>query len=453
MRREASNLAEPLSEFDRLPPHDVEAEMCLIASAVLGGPGMWQECRRLVGRGDFYQADHQAIWEVLDALYARGDNVDAILLRAELLKRGVWEEVGGRAYLAQILDTVPSAAHGAQYADRVAETSKLRQLIGISNDLLRACYSPTRSDDRAAELLRAAMTRLAQAAQERGREQAQRLDEIIAEVRAQMDAGGQPLIPLGFRDLDEMTGGGGLGEMILIGARPSMGKSTLLKQMTLRTALSGVPAALLSAEESKAKIGRNILAAEARVDNHKIRRGRDLSERDWQEIDAATGKLAGVEMYVRDGLRRLDDLAAEASLLVAKRGVRLIAVDYLQRINAGGRDAYERAGAASVGLSDLFKDLGVAGIVAVQLNRGVESREDKRPNMADLRDSGQLEQDADGILLLHREDYYHPEAGYQPTGVAELIVAKWRDGVRGKTINLQSNLRFQTFEDYDDCPV
>jgi replicative DNA helicase len=227
----------------------------------------------------------------------------------------------------------------------------------------------------------------------------------------------------------------------------------MVKQTALRLACSGVPAAIISLEEQKPKIGRNILAAEARVENHKLRRPSSLSEQEWHEVDEGITRLGGVPLYLVDRARRLPDIAAELTLLVASHGVRMVVVDYLQRVQAGGRDAYERAGLASVGLSDLFKDLNVAGFVPVQLNRNPEGRDDKRPTMADLRDSGQLEQDADGILFLHREDYYHSgDPAYVPTGVAELSIGKWRDGVRGKVVKLQSNLKYQTFQDVDNNP-
>ena len=441
--------ADPSGQYDRMPPHSTEAEQCLLGSVILDRRA-WDECRRIVNRDCFFNADNQTIWDCLSDLYARGVAVDVITLREELIRRDVWDEIGGRAYIAQVIGTVPSAAHGPHYAADVAELARRRQLIAVSNDILRRCWAPTRSADPSAEILERSMAALAKVAQVGAKPRAQVLGVLVREVRAQMDVGGVPLVPTGFRDLDALTGGVGLGEMVLIGGRPSMGKSTWAKQVGLRAARAGVVTAFVSLEEGRFKIARNILSSEARVDNHKIRRVRELTQQDWQEVDAAVDRLAGVEMHVIDGVRRLDDIAAELSLLVARHGVQLVIIDYLQRVQAGGRDPYEKAGNAATGVSDLLKDLNVAGVVPVQLNRGVEQRAEKRPTMADLRDSGQLEQDADGVVFLHREDYYHTDEGdYQPTGVAELIVAKWRDGVRGKTVKLKSNLRFQTFDDLD----
>lgn len=226
-----------------------------------------------------------------------------------------------------------------------------------------------------------------------------------------------------------------------------MGKSTMAKQIALRAARNGVASTILSLEESGSKIGRNLLAAECRLDNHRLRKPRMLNEHDWNAIDTGISQLRGFPLFVVDRARRLSDLRAELSLLVTRHNVQLAVVDYLQRVQVPGKDKYERAGNASEGLSDLFKELNVAGLVPVQLNRAVVGRDSKVPDMTDLRDSGQIEQDADGILFLHREDYYHiAEADYQPTHIAEVVVAKMRDGERGVSVKLESNLRYQTFE-------
>jgi replicative DNA helicase len=401
--------------FDRVPPHDLDAEMCLIASVMLDR-GAWLECRQHVDRESFYRADHQTIWDVVSDLYDAGKPVDSIIVRAELIKRGVYEDVGGRSYLGQLLATVPTAAHAGMYAQTVAEKSKLRRLICVGNDILRDCFSPTRSIDPASDILQRALNELATAAQAGSRTKAQRLSEMLADVRLQLPRAGSKLVPTGFRDFDNLVGGVGIGEMMLVGARPSMGKSTFARQVWVRAAKAGVPTCIVTLEETGPKIARNVLSAECRIENGKLRRG-GLSDGDWVNIDKGIDRLKDLDAFKIEKCRRLQDIAAELSLLTARYGVKLVVIDYLQRVRAGGKDKYEQASNASEGVSSLLKDLGVAGVIPVQLNRGVEQRDEKRPTMADLRDSGQIEQDADGIVFLHREDYYHTDDGdYKPDG-------------------------------------
>lgn len=435
-------------QFEKLPPHSIESEMCLLASMMMDAK-IFHEVRGIVGREQFYQADHQVIFDALVRMDDAKKKIDAITVRSELERAKVLSEIGGVAYLGELLSQVPSAAHGVEYARIVREQWALRELLAVGNETLRRVYAGA-SQENWKEIAGTAMTRLAKLHSIGTGDNTERLDSILIGVYDKLREGGIETVPSGFIELDDATGGFGLGEMWLIGARPSMGKSTLSKQIGLRAAMAGVPAAILSLEEGKAKIGRNILSGEAMIENQRIRRPRFLQDEEWGKIDTAISRLGSVPLYVCDKARRLQDLKAEASLLVARHGVKLIIIDYLQRIQVPGKDKYERAGNASEGVSDMLKELGVAGVIPVQLNRGVESRDEKRPNMSDLRDSGQIEQDADGIIFLHREDYYHTgDANYQPDQKAELIFAKCRDGERGQTVVLKSNMKFQTFEDYD----
>lgn len=438
-------------QFDRLPPSDIEAEFCTLGSMMLGNEIDHAEITNIVGRDEFYQADHQIIFDVICDLRRKGSKVDAVILRSELDRRQLLEEIGGTSYLGTILASVPSAAHGVHYAKIVHEKATLRAMISFGNDILRRAYGASR-DDIADEMVQEGIAELT-GMLERGRgTEIHKLGDVLLETYEQIEAGGAQTVSFGFSDMDLQSGGGiGVGEMIVIAARPSMGKSTLIKQIALRSAMNGVPVGIISLEEGRFKMGRNILSSECRIENQKLRNSRTLNKDDWAKLADGVARLNGLEIYIVDNKRRLSDIKSAAAIMVARHGVKMIIIDYLQRIKGvGGTSKYEQVSNTSTEISDMFKELGVAGIAVAQLNRAVENRDDKRPLMADLRDSGQIEQDADGVLFLHREDYYHlDETGYEPTSLAEVIFAKYRDGVRGKTVKLQSDLRFQTFTDQE----
>lgn len=442
-------------QFERLPPHSIESEKCLL-SAMMADPLVVPEVRLIVSREAFFQLDHQIIFDVICRLIDRGRQCDQTIVCEEMARAQVLQECGGVLYLAELVGHAPFASHAASYAATIRELWIKRETIAVATEIMRRAYGPA-SEDNSEAIAQDAASKLARLHNLHGGSGAQKLVDILIDVRQGMDSGGGSAVHTGFAALDDVIGGILPGELWLIGARPSMGKSTWIRQCAVRAARAGTPTLIISLEESKAKIGRNILSAETSIDNRRIRRPGvrgeqgSLSEAEWSKVENGINQLCGVPLWATDRSRRLQDIRAEASMMVARHGVKLVIIDYLQRVQAGGKDSYERAGNASLGVSDMLKDLGVAGIVPVQLNRGPEQRDDKRPTMRDLRDSGQIEQDADGILFLHREDYYHTDdPQYQPTGIAELIVAKNRDGSRGVTVRLKSNLRYQAFEDYEE---
>lgn len=437
-----------ISQFDRLPPQDAKAEKATLASMLMDGP----EAARIVaivGKGDFFSADNQIIFEVVASLVRDSKPIDAVIVSSELSKRNILEEIGGMAYLGELFNTMPSAAHGEHYAKIVRNASILRQLISFSNDLLRRAWGPTIGES-ATEIGQEYLTKLANIVQQAARGKVTKLDEVLIEVFDQMTGGGTETIPTGFSAIDEMFGGLGIGEEVIVAGRPSMGKSVLAKQIAANVAKSGVPAAIISLEEGRCKIGRNLLSSETLIDNKRIRNS-GLTKDEWTKVSDGITKLSPIPLFIAENVRRIDDIAAAASMLVGKYGVKLIVLDHLQRVHAPGKDRYQQITAASLAMSDLWKELNVAGLVVAQLSRGVESREGHIPSMSDLRDSGAIEQDADGILFLHREDYYHlDERDYMPNGEADLIVGKWRDGVRGISLKLRSEVRYQRFADVAD---
>lgn len=436
--------------FDRLPPSSIEAERCLLASMMLDR-GVIPDALAAIGRDDFYQSDHQIIFDALAGLYAADAQIDALVVREELIRRGLFEECGGMAYLAKILDSVPSSAHAPQYAGIVRQKSIWRGLIAAANDALRDGYAA--QDEDAAEAVGRTMARLAKLMGTGKSLGYTSLADAVAAAYEQIGAGEVPLIPTGFRDLDAIVGGIAPGEMLVIGARPSMGKSTLGRQFAVRIARTGYPVGIISLEESIPKMARNLLSSEASVENQRLRRG-ELVEHDWRELAGGVARLSAMPVFMADRAFRPAAIRAVVSRWVERHGVRLVILDYLQRVQAGGKDRFEKVTNASLEISAMLKELGVAGVVMSQLKRETDRR-NTRPGMSDLRESGQIEQDADGIALLHREDYYRatdPARASEPMdGVAELIIAKWRDAARGKTVKLKSNLRYQRFEDFEEA--
>jgi replicative DNA helicase len=442
-------------QFDRLPPCSIDAERCALGSlmfaATRGDVKLVAEIRGSMHREDFYQADHQAIFDVLVARIDQGKPVDLVLLREDLKRLNLLDEMGGATYLAEIWKSMPSAAHGAHYAQVMREKAMLRQLIAMGNDMIRDGYAPSHSADKPVELFQKWMSRMSDVLNRNASTTYRTLDDVLIDVRAEMARGGVQTIPTGFRDLDHQIGGIGPGEQMVVAARPSMGKSTFGKQIALNAAHAGIPAAVVSLEEKDLKIGQNLLAGAAGIDNHQLRKPKRLTKENWQKIDAGINQLQGLPFFIADRARKVADIRSVLSVLKARHGVKLVVIDHLGRVGGvEGRTMYEKTTAVSLAISDMIKELNVAGIVLAQLNRGVESRDDKRPNMSDLRDSGAIEQDADVILFLHRDDYYYyADEGYEQNGEAELTIAKSRDGERGSVVTLRADLAHQRFENSD----
>lgn len=438
------------SQFDRLPPRSIEAEQCLLGSMMLDQRCV-PEVLETIDREAFYSADNQIIFDMLLKLWRAGKPVDAILLREELLKRGLLEEVGGAAYLGQILSSVPTAANALNYAAIVFEKYQLRQAIAIANDILRDAYGHT-PVDRPAELLGGYAARLATALASRATGVIT-IGEAAQKAYEQLDAVDSPLQPFGFRDIDYLYGGIMAGENVLIAARPSMGKSTLARQLAVRMARAGCPVGYVSLEESHAKLARNMLSDLAEVENNRLRRGRDFIKREeWSRLADGVRSLnsfpGGGGIFVDDKAFRMPQIRAAATRMKARYGIKVLFIDYMQKIQIEGKGRYEKVTNASLEISTMLKELDLAGVTLAQLNRQNLGRSDHRPDMGDLRESGQIEQDADGIVFLHREDYYRAsDANYTPTRRAELIFAKWRDGVRGVTIELETDMAYQRFRD------
>jgi replicative DNA helicase len=431
-------------QFDRLPPHAIEAEMCVLASMMLDKEAIGEVAQR-IDRESFFQADHQVIYDVLLKMYEQNRPIDAVLLREELAKRQLLEEVGGNAYLGTILNTVPSAAHALHYAGVVREKALLRQLIAASNDILRDAYAP---HEQAELVLDKAEKRIFEIAQRKVGQAVVSMESVLHEVYDMIGSGGKKGLLTDFYDLDDMLNGLQDGELIIVAARPSMGKTAFAMNVVEAVAANHrMPVAVFSLEMSKQQLAQRMLCSRADIDAHKLRKGM-LSNDDYTKLAVTVGELAKAQIWVDDspGLTVLD-LRAKARRLKLQHDIKCIMIDYMQLMDNPGVDSrQQQISEISRGIKAVARELNVPVMCLSQLNRASEGRDGHRPRMSDLRESGSIEQDADVIMLLHREDYYRrTEPDFIPDNIAEVIIAKQRNGPTG-TVKLTFKDRTTRFE-------
>src|SRR5690348_10920150 len=438
-------------QFERLPPHSIESEMCLIASMMLDKEMIGQVVQ-IVDRESFFQADHQILFDLLIKLYEQNRPIDAIILREELVKRQLLDEIGGVAYLAQIIGSVPSAAHGAHYASIVREKALLRQLISASNDILRDAYAPHEQADL---VLDKAEKKIFEIAQKKVGNAMVPMEDVLHEVFEMIENRGQRGLETGFFDLDDMLNGLQSGEMIIVAARPSMGKTALAMNMIEHiSADSRLPCAVFSLEMSKQQLAQRMLCSRGEIDAHKLRKGL-LQAHEYAHLANVVGELAKAPIWVDDspGLTVLD-LRAKARRLKLQHDIKCVMIDYMQLMdNPGPESRQQQISEISRGIKAVARELNIPVIALSQLNRQSEGRDGHRPRMSDLRESGSIEQDADVIMLLHREDYYRmSEPDFQPDNIAEVIIAKQRNGPTGtvKLLFQNKTTRFENLSAQND---
>ncbi len=439
------------TQFDRLPPHSLEGERCLLASMMLDKDVIGQAVQ-IIDREAFFQADHQVVYDVLVKLYEQNRPIDAVILCDELNKRQLLEEIGGQAYIGQILNTVPSSAHGEHYAKIVREKALLRQLIAASNDILRDSYAPHES----AELvLDKAEKRIFEIASKKVSGSMQAMEEVMHEVFETIESRGQRGLETGFYELDDMMNGLQNGEMVIVAARPSMGKTAFAMNLIEHiSADSRQPTAVFSLEMSKQQLAQRMLCSRGAIDAHKLRKGM-LQAHEYAHLANVVGELAKAPIWVDDspGLTPLE-LRAKARRLKLQHDVKCVMIDYMQLMdNPGVESRQQQISEISRGIKAVARELNVPVIALSQLNRGSENRDGHRPRMSDLRESGSIEQDADVVMLLHREDYYKmSEPDFQPDNIAEIIIAKQRNGPTGtvKLTFLNKATRFENLSTQAD---
>jgi replicative DNA helicase len=385
---------------------------------------------------DFYKPAHAHIFRAVCDLYARGEPVDAVTVADELSRAGLLDLIGGPATLVTLAAETPSVANAGRYARIVEEHALLRRLIGAASEIAEIGYDVP--EDVTAALDRAE-TLVFEVAQRRATDTTKPLKELLAQALDNLEAlfeRNEAItgVPTGYRDLDERLSGLQPSNLVIVGARPGMGKTSFALGLAAHAAVERrIPALVFSLEMSHLELTQRMLCAEARVDSTRMRNGR-LLESDWPKISQAIGRLGEAPLYIDDNPNlTVMDIRAKARRLASRTGLGLVVVDYLQLMS--GRSSAENrqveVAEISRGLKILARELDVPVVALSQLSRNLETRADKRPVLADLRESGSLEQDADVVLFLYRDELYNPESADR--GIAEVVVAKHRNGPTGVT--------------------
>ncbi|RPJ48170.1 MAG: replicative DNA helicase [Betaproteobacteria bacterium] len=444
-------------EAARTPPHSVEAEQSVLGGLLLDNSA-WDRIADVINESDFYRADHRTIFQHLAQLIEHNKPADALTVADSLERSGKLAEVGGQAYIGSLALNTPSAANIRRYGEIVRERSILRNLAAVGTAIADSAYSAHGKD--ALVLIDEAEAKVFQIA-EAGAKTKQgfvKIDPLLTETVERIDMlysreNKNDVIGLstGFVDLDRYTSGLQQGELIVIAGRPSMGKTALAMNMVESAALDSKKAvAVFSMEMSGPQLAMRMIGSVGRVDQHQLRTG-TFKEEDWPRLVDAVGKLNDAQIFIDDtaGLNALEVRSRARRLHRQCGGLSLIVIDYLQLMSgtSGGRDENRATEIAEIsrGLKGLAKELKVPVIALSQLNRSVDSRQDKRPMMSDLRESGAIEQDADVILFIYRDEVYNQDSPRK--GIAEIIIAKQRNGPVGK-IDLTFLGRHTRFESY-----
>ncbi|YAL84715.1 replicative DNA helicase [Dermacoccaceae bacterium W4C1] len=422
---------EPRDSGERVPPQDVNAEQSVLGGMLLSKDAI-ADCVEGMRGTDFYRPAHELIWDAIIHLYGRGEPADAITVADELTKRGDLSRAGGQAYLHQLIQGVPTAANAGYYAQIVAERAVLRRLVDAGTRIVQMGYAAGGGD--VEDLVNAAQAEVYQVADKRGGEDYVRLGEIVEaaadEIEAASSTSGELIgVPTGFTDLDTLTNGLHPGQMIVVAARPAVGKSTLGLDIARAASIKHNQCSVVfSLEMSKSEITMRLLSAEAGIQLQHMRKGQ-MREEDWTKLAKTMGKVSDAPLFIDDSPNMsLMEIRAKCRRLKQTNDLRLVIIDYLQLMTSGKRveSRQQEVSEFSRALKLLAKELEVPVIAISQLNRGPEQRTDKRPAMSDLRESGSIEQDADMVILLHREDSFNRES--ERAGEADLIVAKHRNG-------------------------
>jgi replicative DNA helicase len=418
-------------QFDRLPPNALPSEMCMLASMMLDQAGdMTGDILQEVSEGDLFQADHQIIFRVIRQFYEANRPVDGVILGEELKTRQLLDEIGGYPYLAEILSSVPNAAHGMQYARAVRDKAMLRRVITVNSDSLRRAYAPHEDARTVLELFERDAFAIAETATAR---KAVSFETVMQETIESIENRDGRGLETGYFDIDDALNGMQPGEMIILAARPSMGKTALAMNIVEHAAVDLMkPVGVFSLEMGKHQLAQRMLCGRAGVDSHTVRRGM-CGQNEFAKLTSACAELAAAPIYVDDSSTLTPlELRARARRLKRQHGIELLVIDYLQLMDADRENRTQEVSEISRAVKAVARELNIPVIALSQLNRQTESRGDRRPRMSDLRESGSLEQDADVVMLLHREDYYHlSDEGFVPDNIAEVIIAKQRNGPTG----------------------
>ncbi|CAM4375704.1 replicative DNA helicase [Paenibacillus endophyticus] len=437
--------------FDRVPPQNLEAEQAVIGAILLQSEALITAMER-VRSEDFYSGPHRQIYEAMVEIAENNQPVDLVTLTAHLQDQHLLEEIGGVSYLAKLANSVPTAANVDYYAQIVEEKSMLRRLIRTATNIVSDGYA--NSDD-VGVLLGDAEKQILEISNRRSGSGFISIRDVLMEVfekveQLYQDKGGTTGIPSGFTDLDRMTAGFQRSDLIIVAARPSVGKTAFALNVAQNVGVRArETVAIFSLEMSAAQLVQRMICAEANVDAQRMRTGH-LEGDDWEKLTMAIGSLSEAQIFIDDtpGIT-VAEIRAKCRRLKKEKGLGMIMIDYLQLISGRGKAGENRqqeVSEISRTLKQIARELEVPVIALSQLSRGVEQRQDKRPMMSDLRESGSIEQDADIVSFLYRDDYYDKES--EKKDIIEIIIAKQRNGPVG-TVELVFLKKYNKFVSID----
>lgn len=431
----------------RIPPSNTEAEQCVLG-AVLQQPGMMTKAVDIISADDFYLDTHKAIFNSMVTLFERNEPQDMVTIINHLSSTNKLDSSGGPAYIATLTDTVPLASNIVHYAKIVRKKSILRQLISTTTSIAGRCYDEQDDIDR---LLDDVETTIFEISSNKGGSKFEPLSDIMKGTFEKVTALAErkELItgaPTGFDQFDQMTAGLQSSDLIILAGRPSMGKTAIAMNMVQNTAMDHqVPVAVFSLEMSKHQLAMRLLCSVSKVDSNAIRTGH-IRETDWPKLTRATGELTKAPIFIDDtaGITVLE-MRAKARRLKIEHNIGMVVVDYLQLMKGRGDSREQEISEISRSLKAMAKELDIPVVALSQLNRSLESRPNKRPILSDLRESGAIEQDADVICFIYRDEVYNKSEDNPNKGIAELIIGKQRNGPTG-TVKLSWIGKFTTFE-------
>ena len=418
----------------KIPPHDLEAEQAVIGSMLTDKDAVISALE-VLKEDDFYREDNRIIFSAMYNLYNRAEPIDIITVKSELESLGKFDKVGGYEYLTELPEKVPTTANALKYIKIVEEKSTLRDLIKTANESIDLGYDPTEDVD---DIMDNAEKKIFDIMQDKNQKGYLPLKDVLVESfnkleelynRKQHITG----VPTGFSELDYKTAGFHNSDLILIAARPAMGKTAFALNIATNAAVrANVPVAIFSLEMSKEQLVNRILCSEAMVDSNKVRTGK-LEENDWTKLAGAIGPLSEAEIYIDDtpGIS-ITEIRTKCRKLKLEKNIGMVVIDYLQLVQGTNRrngSREQEISEISRSLKILAKEIGVPVVALSQLSRAAEQRVDHRPMLSDLRESGAIEQDADIVMFLYRDDYYNKES--EKKDIAEIIIAKHRGGSTG----------------------
>lgn len=435
---------------ERLPPHNLEAEQSVLGSLLIDRDAVIRVAASLRPL-DFYRRAHSLIYEAILNLYNRREPTDLITLVDELDRKGLLDDVGGETYISELIAATPTSVHVEYYARIVTRTAVRRRLIDAGSEIVRIGFDDATEVE---DALDNAERLLFDISQHRSERDFRSMREILEEYFDQLDTlhqhkGDVIGVPTGFADLDKITGGLQKSDLIIIAARPSIGKSALGLSLAFNAAVRHqLTVGLFVLEMSGEQIVQRLLSMETGIDSHRLRMG-FIDDSEWNSVVRAFGRLSEAPIFVDDtASATLMDVRSKARRLHAEHGVDMIVVDYLQLMNSGRRtdNRVQEISDISRGLKGLARELDIPVVALAQLSRAVESRQSHVPMLSDLRESGSIEQDADVVMFIYREDRYDPET--ERKGIADIIVAKHRNGPVG-TVHLRFFERTARFADLE----